>query len=212
MGHTKPKAKTKPEQKERNDQKMAENFPEVDKKLIWDRRRHHGFATIPRTMPIVMQAIKYVGIKRGAKGDPAGQTLLCLWMRAMDHPYMVIDNPGVFAAEAGLLGDRATGRWRNRMKLLVDMGFIAAKPGDAGPFHHVLLLNPNKAMVKLHVQGLIPKDLYDRFLVRAEKVGAQPEIEEELGISPPGDDESADGGDYPELDDDETPVELVEDP
>jgi hypothetical protein len=184
MRHAKPPAKSKPDQRQRNDQKLQENFPDVPKDMIWDRGRHHGFATVPRTMPIVMQAIKHVGIKQGAKGDPAGHTLLCLWIRAMDHPYMVIDNPGVFAAEAGLHGDRASARWRTRMKMLAEMGFIAAKSGDAGPFHHVLLLNPNKATVRLHANGLIPDDLYKRFLVRAEKVGAQPEIDEELGIHP----------------------------
>ncbi|MBJ9727548.1 hypothetical protein [Burkholderia cenocepacia] len=139
---------------------------------LWHRKKNDGFITIPRTLPIVMQAID-----AQSKGQPAGHTLFCLWARSPDHSLLSIENPMTFAAEAGFVGERAVDTWRRRMKRLRELGFIQTKSGASGEFHYVLLLNPNAVMEWMRSQNLIQNDLYSRFLERLADIGAFSDIE-----------------------------------
>lgn len=164
----------KPNRSQRRTQKMQEEFPSITKQMLWNRKRHDGFATVPRTMPLVMKIIN----DKSENGQPAGHTLFCLWMRAMDHPYLVIDKPKIYALETGLIGERAESTWRKRMDTLRKLGFIAAKEGAGGPFHHVVLLNPNVAVVRMHAGGQVQALTWGFFKERAEEIGALSEIAE----------------------------------
>lgn len=157
---------------ERAQQQMDIHFPNSPDVWIWHRKRNDGYTTIPRTLPIAMQAID-----GQSKGQPAGHTLFCLWARSPDHALITIENANTFACEAGFVGERAVDTWRKRMKKLRDLGFIKAKPGSSGEFHYVLLLNPNAAMEKMRGEGLMQDGLYSRFIDRAAEVGAHGEIE-----------------------------------
>ncbi|UNY41709.1 hypothetical protein [Burkholderia seminalis] len=157
---------------ERAQQLQDLHFPGIDDVWLWHRKRNDGFITIPRTLPIVMQAVD-----AQSKGQPAGHTLFCLWARSPDHPVLSIDNTSTFAAEAGFVGERAVDTWRRRMKRLRDLNFIQTKPGASGEFHYVLLLNPNAVMEWMRSTGLVQNDLYSRFVERAVDVGAFGEIE-----------------------------------
>lgn len=115
---------------ERAQQMLDLHFPGSDL-WLWRRKTNDGFTTIPRTMPIVMQAIDAL-----SKGQPAGHVLFCLWARSPDHPLVTIENPAIFASEAGFSGERAVDTWRKRMKQLRDLWFIVTKPGASGEFHY----------------------------------------------------------------------------
>lgn len=157
---------------ERAQQLLELHFPGWPEAWLWHRKRNDGFITIPRTLPVVMQAID-----AQSKGQPAGHTLFCLWTRSPDHPVLSIENPATFAAEAGFMGERAVDTWRRRMKRLRELNFIQTKPGASGEFHYVLLLNPNAAMEWMRAHRLVQDDLYSRFLERLTDVGAFGEIE-----------------------------------
>ncbi|WP_412022662.1 hypothetical protein [Burkholderia cepacia] len=148
------------------------HFPGMPEVWLWHRKRNDGFITIPRTLPIVMQAID-----AQSKGQPAGHTLFCLWARSPDHSLLSIENPTTFAAEAGFIGERAVDTWRRRMKRLRELNFIHTKPGASGEFHYVLLLNPNAVMEWMRSQNLVQNDLYSRFLERLADIGAFGDIE-----------------------------------
>ncbi len=47
-------------------------FPDAGERL-WDRSKHHGFATVPKPMPILLRAIAEL-----SKGKPLGPTTLAL--------------------------------------------------------------------------------------------------------------------------------------
>ena len=147
-------------------------FPEVDVDWIWDRKKNDGFTTIPRSLPIVMEAID-----EKSKGQPAGHTLFSLWCRSPDAPVVQIENPATFAAEAGFKGERAVDTWRRRMKTLRDLGFIRTHAGPSGDFHYVLLINPNIAMEHMNAAGMVQAGLYTRFIDRAHETGAIAEID-----------------------------------
>lgn len=157
---------------ERAQQQMDLHFKDYPLPLIWQRNRNHGFTTIPRTLPLAMQAID-----DQTKGIPAGHTLFCLWARTPDHALITIENPASFACEAGFVGNRAVDTWRKRMKKLRDLGFIETKKGATGEFHYILLLNPNVAIEKLRISNLIQDGLYARFLDRLADIGAVGELE-----------------------------------
>lgn len=157
---------------ERAQKLMEIHFPTIPTLWVWHRKTNDGYTTIPRTMPIVMQAID-----AQTKGQPAGHTLFCLWARSPDHPVITIENPATFASEAGFFGERAVDTWRKRMKHLRDLWFIQTKPGPSGEFHYVLLLNPNSVMEWMRASGLVQEGLYARFIDRAIEIGAYGEIE-----------------------------------
>lgn len=158
---------------ERAKEQMEKHFPDHDRLPLWNRKKNDGYSTIPRTLPIAMQAIDAL-----SKGNPGGHTLFCLWARAPDHPLIVIDSPSTYAAEAGFTGERASDTWRRRMKRLRELGFICTKKGTSGDFHYVLLLNPNIALNELQEAGKLQEFLADRFDDRLGEIGAKRDLQE----------------------------------
>ncbi|MVF14811.1 hypothetical protein FT643_21985 [Ketobacter sp. MCCC 1A13808] len=157
---------------ERAQQQMAVLFPNFPAALLWHRKQNDGYASIPKTLPIVMQAID-----AQSKGKPAGHTLFCLWARSPDHPLVTVENPATFASEAGFSGERAVDTWRRRMKKLKELNFIATREGASGDFHYVLLLNPNIALESMWESGFVQDVLYARFQERLLDIGAYADIE-----------------------------------
>lgn len=152
---------------ERAQQQLALHFPDVPETLLWRRKSNDGFTTVPRPLPIAMQAIDDT-----SKGAPAGHSLFCLWARAPDNPLVIVENPATFAAETGFSGERATDTWRKRMRTLRELEFIRTKQGPSGEFHFILLLNPNIAVELMRRKGLLQDGLYGRFIERVTDVGA----------------------------------------
>lgn len=157
---------------ERAEQQLQLHFPNLAPELLWRRKSNDGYTTLPRTLPIVMQAAD-----DQSKGQPVGHTLFCLWARSPDHPLVTIENPATFAAEAGFEGVRAVDTWRRRMKRLRELKLIENKKGPSGDFHYVLLMNPNVALEFMRINDLVQTDLYARFMDRLTEVGGFREIE-----------------------------------
>jgi hypothetical protein len=147
-------------------QLREEFWPEIGDTDLWHRKRNDGYATIPRTLAIVMAIIDSL-----SKNKPAGSTYMVLWCRAWDEAMLTIDNPNVFAAETGFSGERALTTWRQRMRTLKDLGFVDAKPGASGDFHYVLILNPH--LVVRRLKPRIQSGLYMRLFERGQEIGAR---------------------------------------
>jgi hypothetical protein len=167
MGNSKQSQSRRLKMAERAQQQLALHFPDVPETLLWRRKSNDGFTTVPRPLPIAMQAIDET-----SKGAPAGHSLFCLWARAPDNPLVIVENPATFAAETGFTGERSVDTWRKRMRTLRDLGFIRTKAGASGEFHFILLLNPNVAVELMRRKGLVQDGLYGRFLERVADVGA----------------------------------------
>jgi hypothetical protein len=162
----------RPKMAERAQQQMDIHFANTPKAFLWNRKDNDGFITIPRTLPIAMEAID-----KQTKGQPAGHTLFCLWARSPDHNLVTIENQTAFAAEAGFTGERAVDTWKKRMKHLRELGFIQTKPGPSGEFHYTLLMNPNAGVEWMRSTGRVQDGLYGRFIARLGEIGALGEIE-----------------------------------
>lgn len=141
-------------------------WPDLDEQLLWNRKSVSGFTTIPRTMPLMMNIIDAL-----TKNKPAGRTYFVMWCRTFDHSLLVIDNPMTLAVEAGFSGERALNTWKDRMRSLVDLGFIDAKEGPTGQFHYVLLFNPHKVVWNL--KDRIQEGVFRQLQTRAIEIGAK---------------------------------------
>jgi hypothetical protein len=172
MANQKQAATRRLKMSERAQQQLDLHFPDITPQWLWRRKTNDGFTTLPRTLPLVMQAVD-----AQSKGQPAGHTLFCLWVRSPDNPLVTIENPATFASEAGFYGERAVDTWRRRMKRLHSLNLILPKRGPSGDFHYVLLLNPNIAMEHMRNRGLVQDGLYARFLDRLVEVGGYGEME-----------------------------------
>jgi hypothetical protein len=168
MTNVKQAAAVRAKMADRAQRKLELHFPGWPEFWIWNRKRDPGWSSVPRILPIAMQAID----NHAAKGTPGGHTLFCLWARSPDHVLVTIENQAVFAAEAGFRGLRAVDTWRKRMKVLRDLGFIVPQKGQMGDFHHVMLINPIAGVERMYQEGKVHRDLYDRFITRLEDTGA----------------------------------------
>lgn len=157
---------------------LRENFfPEVPQEWLWLRKRNDGYTTIPRTLAMVMAIIDSL-----SKNKPCGLTYFVLWCRAWDDPLLTIENPAVFAAEAGFSGERAVITWRQRMKTLKDLGFIACKEGATGEYHYVLILNPHLVIWKQ--RDTIAQSLVMKLFDRGHEIGAKDLIDPVAALTP----------------------------
>lgn len=160
------KKKRKPVSDRRKDLRKA-LWPEVEESELWLRTQRVGFTTVPRTMPLIGQVIDQIS----GKGVPLFSTYLTLWCWVYDEGIVEIRNPRELAHEAGFGGPRAEATWRSRMRRLEDLGFIKTKPGLAGDFQYVLLLNPLRRIKEIYDEK--PKDLlYNALLGRLAQIGA----------------------------------------
>ncbi|OEU70738.1 MAG: hypothetical protein BA863_14730 [Desulfovibrio sp. S3730MH75] len=119
-------------------QQMNEIWPETPLSALWSRSKVKGFATIPKTLPLVMRLIDLL-----TKGQPASATYFALWANTWDISMVEITREGIMAWESGFFGPRAVSTWRGRMHSLKRLGFIDNFDGPDGPFTRVLIHNPH---------------------------------------------------------------------
>ncbi|ATQ69079.1 MULTISPECIES: hypothetical protein [Methylosinus] len=135
--------------------KIAQRQLELRKKLwphvtdghLWQRLHHDGFATIPRTMPLILTIMDDL-----ANGQPVSMTYLDLWGRAFDECFVTLSKPREMAFHSGFTGQRAERTWRGRIKLLAELGFIELQAGASGPMSYAVILNPYLVIRRLHEQ------------------------------------------------------------
>ncbi len=154
-------------QSERRKQLRDSLWPNVAEQRLWLRKQRQGFTTIPRTMNLIGRILD----QQSGKGYPLAQTYLTLWCWVFDEGLVEIRNPREFAYESGFNGPRGEATWRGRMRRLEELGFILTKPGLAGEFQYVLLLNPLHTIQTLYSNA--PKDIaFNALLGRLAQVGA----------------------------------------
>lgn len=145
-------------------------WPNINEKQIWSRKRSHGFTTIPRSMPLIMEIMDDL-----SNGKPVSRVYLALWCRVFDEGFITINNPRELAFESGFSGQRAERTWLERMRALRDMGFVITEAGAAGEFNYVLILNPYQVILKLNKKdGKAVHHLnYTALVNRAIEIGAK---------------------------------------
>jgi hypothetical protein len=140
-------------------------WPKIPSSLLWDRRRDKGFATIPRTLPLMMVIADEL-----TSGTPVSSTYLELWSRAFDEGFVKLDKPDEMALASGFRTQRRRHIWSQRLDLLKDLGFIALAPGAQGDRSFALLFNPYFVVKALRPR--ISAALYNALVGQANAIGA----------------------------------------
>ena len=148
---------------------------------IWDRTKHHGFATVPKTMPLLMRALDEL-----SKGKPLGQTYFALFCATWDNGFVRLGRSTDLPYASGFTGPRGVRGWQERMKLLEGFGFVEIRASGDQKFGLAFLPNPNIVLLNLgeknKAQGKAPFEpaglgglqeaTMSAFLERAIDVGA----------------------------------------
>ena len=163
------------------DVELRDTYFEDAAERLWDRGKHDGYATVPKTMPMVMRALDEL-----SKGKPLGQTYFALFCATWDNGFVRLARSPDLPYASGFTGARGVRGWHERMKLLEGLGFVEIKESGAQKFGLAFLPNPNIVLLNLwekkKAQGTGPYDppalggLQDAtmsaFLERAIDVGA----------------------------------------
>lgn len=111
---------------------------------IWDRTKHHGFATVPKTMPLLMRALDEL-----SKGKPLGQTYFALFCATWDNGFVRLGRSTDLPYASGFTGPRGVRGWQERMKLLESFGFVEIRASGDQKFGLAFLPNPNIILLNL---------------------------------------------------------------
>ncbi len=144
-------------------------WPNITEGILWQRSKHQGFTTIPRTMPLMLSMMDDL-----SPGQPISSTYLELWCRAFDECFVTLSKQREIAFHAGFTGQRAERTWRGRMTILSDLGFIEIKEGSSGPLSYALILNPYLVIRRLHrdKNHCVREDKYNALMERAGEISA----------------------------------------
>lgn len=147
---------------------------------LWDRKANKGFATIPKTMPLILQIMDDL-----SNGKPLSSTYLGLWCETWDNSMVNVTKHREMAHAAGFTGQRAEYTWRVRMTLLKTLNFIDIKPGKSGDISHVIIWNPHRVLryhYKQKTAGLVEAS-YNALVERALDIGAK-DMFDEVVVTP----------------------------
>ena len=148
----------------------ARLWPEITDDDLWFRQKSAGYATVPRAMPLMLAIMDEM-----AKGKHISSTYFELFCRGFDDCMIVLNKPREMAFHAGLTGQRAERTWREKLRILNELGFIKIKEGPSGAMSYALMLNPYK-VIKSHYVSRHPgitSDRYNALLARVSDIGAQ---------------------------------------
>ncbi|MER9414068.1 hypothetical protein [Mesorhizobium sp. M0589] len=143
--------------------------------LIWHRLANKGFATIPKTMPLILQIMDDM-----SNGKPLSTTYIGLWCETWDNAMVNTAKHEELAHAAGFTGQRAAYTWSTRMRLLQELKFIDIKPGRSGEISHVIIWNPHRVIRWHHRQKTpgLQEGAFNALLDRALEVGAADMLED----------------------------------
>lgn len=156
-------AKTENPVLERQLQARKSLWPEVTDEMLWGGENAKGYAQVPRVMPLMMNVMDQLS----GKGQPVGQTYLELWCRLREEGFLTLNKPKEMAFHAGFSGQRAVRTWRDRVKRLIDLGFVNAKPGPEGELSYLIFFNPYHVIKRAYLDGKVPEDKWQALMMRA---------------------------------------------
>jgi hypothetical protein len=143
-----------------------ELFPGVTESQLWNRKRENGFATVPRTLPLICLIADSL-----TKKTPVSGTYLDLWCRVYDEGFVKLDKPQEMALGSGFTTARGPSIWATRLDLLQQHGFIKLAPGAFGNRSYALVFNPY--WVIRNKREVIEPKLYNALMAQAMAIGAQ---------------------------------------
>jgi hypothetical protein len=149
------------------------HWPDIEDKL-WNRKANKGFATIPKTMPLILKIMDEM-----TKGAPVSSTFLTLWCCTWDNSFVVLNKHGDMANASGFSGQRGEYTWSTRMLKLQELNFIDIKPGKSGPMSNAIIFNPHLVIRNHHTKKTpgLTEASYNSLVEWALDIGAKDMID-----------------------------------
>lgn len=95
-----------------------------------------------------------------------------MWCRLYDELFLTLNRPEEMAFHAGFEGQRALRTWRDRVRRLAELGFIALKKGPLGDYSYAIFFNPYHVIKRFYLKGMVQEAKWQAIVVRANEVGA----------------------------------------
>ncbi len=125
-------------------------FEDAEERL-WDRNRFHGFATIPKTMPYVCRILDEM-----SKGQPLASTYVALWCATWDDAFIKLGRMPDLSFSAGFSGQRGVRTFQDRVRKLVELGFVEVAPSGSQALGLAYLPNPHIQIMHLYAAKTDP--------------------------------------------------------
>lgn len=150
---------------------------------LWQHKVHKGFVSVPRIATLVCSLFRRLKLK-----TYPGDVYHVLWSHVFEQGVVNIASEEDFAYEAGFDAPRHIRSWRERIKVLEDLGFIKTAPRGNQQYGYVLLINPELAVARLdwsqydeHHMDIWRKAFEHRFV----EIGAVSALPPEPPAAPP---------------------------
>lgn len=149
----------------------TELWPDLNEQLVWNRKTHVGFTSLPRAYPLVATIMDALS----GRGKPVSPTFLEMWCRTDDLGFLFLSKQQDMAFASGFSGQRAVFTWRERVRRLEALRFISTKPGPSGDLSYAQIYNPY-LIVKSHRESGtpdFPEGRYFALVERMQEIGAR---------------------------------------
>ncbi len=130
---------------------------------IYDRNIHDGFSTVPRTIGLILTLLEQLA----AKGKNVSRVYSELWFRTTDCKLIEIEDEADIAYASGL----SVRRWKERIDILEQLGFVRVAPNGARRYGYIFLPNPHDLVVQMRRNGQISDEWWGAFTKRCSKIG-----------------------------------------
>jgi hypothetical protein len=160
--------------KDRRTELREEHWPGV---RAWGSKKEVGYFNAPRTLPLILELIDR---KSFSGKDNVGRVYLELFSRHMGEGVIEMTFEQEHAHAAGYQSTRWQRSWRDRMKVLQDLGLISIQQKGGRPYGLVLLHHPTIAVGKLRKAGRVPDDWWESYRQRQIEV-KEPSYEKMTG-------------------------------
>jgi hypothetical protein len=130
---------------------------------IYDRTVHDGYSTVPRTIGLMLTLLEELA----EKGKNVARVYSELWFRTPDCKLIEIEDEHDVAYASGL----TVRRWRERIDILEQLGFIRIAPNGSRRYGYIFLPNPNELVIRMRRNGQVSDELWGAFIKRCSKIG-----------------------------------------
>lgn len=138
-----------------------EFFPETER--LWLGPEEKGYFCAPRSLPLLLDLLKSKEIS--GKQNPSS-VYIELLSRHMGEGIIEMVHEEDHASASGYTGTRATRSWRDRMRILEDIGLIKTVKKGNRPYAYVALIHPTIVVERLHEEGKVPEDWWNDYRSR----------------------------------------------
>jgi hypothetical protein len=173
----------------RREELQKQYWPTED---LWTGEHEKGWFPAPRSLPLILTLLASKSISQ--KQDPAS-VYLDLLSRQRGEGIIEMEHEAVHAYAAGYEGTRAIRTWQERMKVLVQAGFIKTVDVGNQKYKYVAIVHPTTAVQRLRDAKKIPDKWWNAYVAlktqtreatheqRQKKIASAQKV---VSIVPPG--------------------------